>query len=108
MASAILALSDKPSALGPLEASAMPSGVSLRFSMAALSHVHVFTCVAMAAGLLALSSVLVALFGLSTGMCLSGSLRLFVYARGRHAQHGDGGVAINLIPATRDRRFLAG
>ena len=80
MASAILALSMAPSALGaPLEAR-MPSGVSLRVSMAALLVFTCAMCVAMAAGALGAFLVLVALFGLSTGMCLSGSLRL-LFAR---------------------------
>ena len=68
------------SALGaPLEAR-MPSGVSLRVSMAALLVFTCAMCVAMAAGALGAFLVLVALFGLSTGMCLSGSLRL-LFAR---------------------------
>lgn len=76
VASAILALSMAPSALGaPLEAR-MPSGVSLRVSMAALLAFTCAMCAAMAAGALGPFLVLVALFGLSTGMCLSGSLRL--------------------------------
>lgn len=75
-ASAILALSMAPSALGaPIEAR-MPSGTSLRVSMAALLVFTCAMCAAMAAGALAVFLVLVALFGLSTGMCLSGSLRL--------------------------------
>ena len=76
MASAILALSMAPSALGaPIEAR-MRSGVSLRVSMAALLAFTCGMCVSMAAGALVPFLVLVALFGLSTGMCLSGSLRL--------------------------------
>ena len=76
LASAVLALSMAPSALGaPIEAR-MPSGVSLRVSMAALLALTCAMCAAMAAGALAAFLVLVALFGLSTGMCLSGSLRL--------------------------------
>lgn len=76
VASAILALSMAPSALGaPLEAR-MPSGVSLRVSMAALLAFTCAMCAAMTAGALGPFLVLVALFGLSTGMCLSGSLRL--------------------------------
>ena len=76
VASAILALSMAPSALGaPIEAR-MRSGVSLRVSMAALLAFTCGMCVSMAAGALVPFLVLVALFGLSTGMCLSGSLRL--------------------------------
>ena len=99
MASAILALSMAPSALGaPLEAR-MPSGVSLRVSMAALL---VFTCamsVAMAAGALGAFLVLVALFGLSTGMCLSGSLRL-LFARADMRSTATVVSTINLIGYT--------
>ena len=76
MASAILALSMAPSALE----ARMPSGVSLGVSMAALLVFTCAMCVAMAAGALGAFLVLVALFGLSTGMCLSGSLRL-LFAR---------------------------
>ena len=80
VASAILALSMAPSALGaPIEAR-MPSGVSLRVSMAALLVFTCAMCAAMAAGALVAFLVLVSLFGLSTGMCLSGSLRL-LFAR---------------------------
>lgn len=76
VASAILALSMAPGALGaPIEAR-MRSGVSLRVSMAALLAFTCGMCVSMAAGALVPFLVLVALFGLSTGMCLSGSLRL--------------------------------
>ena len=76
VASAILALPMAPSALGaPIEAR-MRSGVSLRVSMAALLAFTCGMCVSMAAGALVPFLVLVALFGLSTGMCLSGSLRL--------------------------------
>lgn len=58
----------------------MPSGVSLRVSMTALLAFTCAMCAAMAAGALGPFLVLVALFGLSTGMCLSGSLRL-LFAR---------------------------
>lgn len=76
VASAILALSMAPSAFGaPLEAR-MRSGASLRVSMALLLAFTCAMCVAMTVGALPLFLVLVALFGLSTGMCLSGSLRL--------------------------------
>ena len=76
VASAILALSMAPSALGaPIEAR-LPAGVSLRVSMAALLVFTCAMCAAMAAEALGAFLVLVALFGLSTGMCLSGSLRL--------------------------------
>ena len=88
MASAILALSMAPSALGaPLEAR-MPSGVSLRVSMAALL---VFTC--------AMCVAMAALFGLSTGMCLSGSLRL-LFARADMRSTATVVSTINLIGYT--------
>lgn len=76
VASAILALSMAPSAFGaPLEAR-MPAGASLRASMAALLASSCAMCAAMAAGALGAFLALVALFGLSSGMCLSGALRL--------------------------------
>ena len=99
MASAILALSMAPSALGaPLEAR-MPSGVSLRVSMAALLVFTCAMCVAMAAGALGAFLVLVALFGLSTGMCLSGSLRL-LFARADMRSTATVVSTINLIGYT--------
>lgn len=99
MASAILALSMAPSALGaPLEAR-MPSGVSLRVSMAALLVFTCAMCVAMAAGALGAFLVLVALFGLSTGMCLSGSLRL-LFARADMRSTATVVSIINLIGYT--------
>ena len=99
MASAILALSLAPSALGaPLEAR-MPSGVSLRVSMAALLVFTCAMCVAMAAGALGAFLVLVALFGLSTGMCLSGSLRL-LFARADMRSTATVVSTINLIGYT--------
>ena len=95
MASAILALSMAPSALGaPLEAR-MP----LRVSMAALLVVTCAMCVAMAAGALGAFLVLVALFGLSTGMCLSGSLRL-LFARADMRSTATVVSTINLIGYT--------
>ena len=99
VASAILALSMAPSALGaPLEAR-MPSGVSLRVSMAALLVFTCAMCVAMAAGALGAFLVLVALFGLSTGMCLSGSLRL-LFARADMRSTATVVSTINLIGYT--------
>ena len=88
-----------PSALGaPLEAR-MPSGVSLRVSMAALLVFTCAMCVAMAAGALGAFLVLVALFGLSTGMCLSGSLRL-LFARADMRSTATVVSTINLIGYT--------
>lgn len=99
VASAILALSMAPSALGaPLEAR-MPSGVSLRVSMAALLAFTCAMCAAMAAEALAAFLVLVALFGLSTGMCLSGSLRL-LFARADMRSTATVVSTINLIGYT--------
>ena len=76
VASVILALSMAPSVLGaPIEAR-LRSGFSLRVAMAVFLASSCAMCAAMAAGALGPFLAFTALFGLSTGMCLSGSLRL--------------------------------
>ena len=72
----ILALSMAPSAIGgPVEAR-LHSGTSLRIALVLLLASSFGTLVVMNLGLYLPFLLLVALFGVSVGMCLSGSLRL--------------------------------
>lgn len=77
--SLILALSMAPSAIGgPVEAR-LRSGFSLRAALVLLIASAFGTLMAMNAGAYLPFLILVALFGVSVGMCLSGSLRLLFY-----------------------------
>ena len=76
--SCILALSMAPSAFGgPVEAR-MRSGLSLRVSMAALVATTALMCLFMALEQFAAFLLATGAFGMTTGMCLSGSLRLLL------------------------------
>lgn len=76
--SCILALSMAPSAFGgPVEAR-MRSGLSLRVSMVALVATTALMCLFMALEQFAAFLLATGAFGMTTGMCLSGSLRLLL------------------------------
>lgn len=76
--SCILALSMAPSAFGgPVEAR-MRSGFSLRVSMAALAATTALMCLFMALEQFIPFLLATGAFGMTTGMCLSGSLRLLL------------------------------
>lgn len=76
--SCILALSMAPSAFGgPVEAR-MRSGFSLRVSMTALAATTALMCLFMALEQFVPFLIATGVFGMTTGMCLSGSLRLLL------------------------------
>lgn len=93
VASVILALSMAPSMLGaPIEAR-MRFGTSLRVSMIALLVCSIAMCITIATQAFIAFLVFVTLFGITTGMCLSGTFRLLF----AHADQKSSAIVVSTI-----------